>query len=110
LRWTATERPRGFAKFAVFIDRVPVAPGRSIDSIADDACKRRPNCPDATYLRSLNVYLTTEPRLEILTVPLVPGISGRAKEPTHTASVVYIDTKGRRVGGAVDMTTFRVSA
>ena len=108
LSWQTHDLPPGFARFAVLVDRLPLSPGRTVRSLADAACKRRPGCPDDTYLRQLNVYVTADNFVSIPTVPLVPGVTGRAAHPVHRATVFLLDRQGRRVGGSADTVTFRV--
>ncbi|MDQ1712087.1 MAG: hypothetical protein QOE45_1537 [Frankiaceae bacterium] len=91
LDWDAT----GFAgTFAVFLDRTPMPPGRSLRWLArnDVNCVAARGCPDAEYLRERGVYPTTETQLTLAAVPKA-GTKNR-----HRATIVLLDADGQRIG------------
>ncbi|HVF75556.1 MAG TPA: hypothetical protein VM938_10950 [Acidimicrobiales bacterium] len=96
IRWEA-ERVEGLT-FAVFVDRAPIKPGASLRSLAedDDVCLSRPDCPDAGYLASKGVYVTTEPSVTLPGLPDHRATEEHRRDP-HFATIVLIDGD-RRVG------------
>lgn len=105
IRWTMTgfeatgldgSTDPGRGVFAVFVDRAPMAVGKTLKSLAGDdkGCKRDPLCPDATYLANRNVYVTTETSLRLNVLPNVG--TGRGDEQ-HFVNIVLLDGTGRRL-------------
>lgn len=84
--------------FAVFVDRAPVKPGQTLAVVAkgDPTCRPSEGCPDAAYLRLRGVYTTTAPSLVLRNV--VPITSNNDHVQLHEATVVLMDTSGRRIG------------
>lgn len=103
----------GHYRYAVFVDRVPIAPGHTMRDLALDECKRIPTCfPDATYLSGLGVYITSQDQLAVQTLPIVVGMEGNEHPPIHTLTVVLFSgqgatTAGHRVGDAAWQVEFR---
>lgn len=107
LRWTMDDfrvvkpgagRPeRSAGYFAIFIDKSPMKPGQTVEDFVDDdeACKQDPNCPDANYLADRGVYTTTKTTLTVKEV--LPLESDEGGQP-HEATVVLLDSAGRRIG------------
>ena len=83
--------------FAVFVDRAPVKPGETLEAVAngDPVCEDNPGCVDRAYLKAAGVYTTREPSL---TLRLVKALSSREKIQLHQATVVLLDSEGRRIG------------
>jgi hypothetical protein len=83
--------------FAVFVDRAPLPVGKDLRWLArdDSGCKRDPRCPDAEYLSSRGVFLTTRPTLTLDVLPRVGD--GKGKE-RHFVNVVLLDGTGHRIG------------
>jgi hypothetical protein len=84
--------------FAVFVDKTPIRPGRTMDDVAKDDpfCQRSPTCPDSQYLSQRNIYTTTKTSLEI---PFIPDVSGsKEKLQLHAITIVLMDTSGHRIG------------
>lgn len=84
--------------FAVFVDKTPIKPARTMDDIAKDDpfCQHSPTCPDSQYLSQRNIYTTTNTSLAI---PFIPNISGsKEKLQLHTVTIVLMDTSGHRIG------------
>jgi hypothetical protein len=94
--------------FAVFVDRAPVQPGKTLRSIAggDAACQRDPTCPNADYLAQRRVYATKQPSIELTEV--APLRASRDQVQLHTVTVVLLDGSGRRVGESAWTREFRL--
>jgi hypothetical protein len=75
--------------------------------LADDRCKRQAQCPDATYLATKGVYVTSSNSVTVAALPAVGGVGGTAPKPAHTATVVLLDRSSRRVGDANWTVEFR---
>lgn len=91
----APERSTGY--FAIFVDTTPVKPGHTLRDITDSdyACDRADDCPDAQYLADRGVYTTTSTSMELDVVPELPSSE---TEQLHEATVVLLDSAGRRIG------------
>jgi len=108
LRWTMRDftraapggsepsRRRGY--FAIFVDRPPVGPGQTLRAVADrdTSCRRTPGCPDTSYLADRQIYTTAGDRFVLNRVP--DFVDNREKQQLHEATVVLLDTAGRRIG------------
>ena len=83
--------------FAVFLDRSPMPPGKSLSWIArdDKRCRRIPGCPDDQYFVDRHVYPTRTPEL---TVRLLPDLGTSSGHETHEVTIVLLDGGGRRIG------------
>ncbi|WP_033289447.1 hypothetical protein [Amycolatopsis jejuensis] len=114
VRWTARdvpiappERPTapGTLRFAVFVDRDPIAPGGPLRSLGenDPGCRARPACPDDAYLSRLGVFVTSESSQLLAWVG--KAVDGKN---THKVTVVLVDASGRRVGESYWSVSFRV--
>jgi hypothetical protein len=93
--------------YAVFVDRAPIAPGQTVRALADTQCKRRPGCPDGTYLAGLGVFVGSTSPVEVTQLDRPGGTAGRAADPVHTLTVVALDGQGRRLGDVSWTTEFR---
>lgn len=95
--------------YAVFVDRSPMGPNRTLLSLIDDkdSCRRVAGCPDADFLAARHVHLTDEPSLTLeFLADNRPGKRGTSKDP-HEVTVVRM--KGdRRVGEAAFRLNFFV--
>jgi len=109
IRWRAPglNRNDDGPYFAVFVDRAPVQPGQSLRAVADDACNRTPGCPDASYLKDRNVYVTKDTSVTLEAVPKKTGQRVGAAD-NHDAVIVLIDSKGRRIGESAYPVEFTV--
>ena len=87
---------RGY--FGIFVDRAPVGPGETLESIAHDdtACKRTPGCPDASYLTNRQIYTTTRTRLVLDHVDNLIG--SHEHQQLHEVTVILVDSSGNRIG------------
>lgn len=105
IRWTARDFD---GTYAVFVDRAPVPPGRTLEWLArdDDLCKETPGCPNATWLRDRHVYATPETEL---TIDDLPELAGDGRRDFHEANVVLLDRAGRRIGEAAFTVEFQVA-
>lgn len=95
VRWKVEEDFDG--TFAVFVDRAPVPPGRSLEWLArdDEFCKTTPECPNTEWFHARQVYPTAETEL---TLEDLPELSRDERRVFHEVTVVLIDEKGERVG------------
>jgi len=84
--------------FAVFVDRSPIKPGKTMRSLTsnDQACQVDPKCPDRAYLEGINVYETTATSLRLSQVSNVRGDKETLQH--HYITVVLMDTAGHRIG------------
>jgi len=89
-------RTQGY--FAVFVDRPPVGPGQKLDVVADrdTSCKRTPGCPDTSYLADRQIYTTAGSTLVLNRV--ADFVDNRQKQQLHEATIVLLDSAGRRIG------------
>jgi hypothetical protein len=105
----ASEPPRRDAGyFAVFVDRVPIRPGQTLEAVAkdDQACLKSPTCPDRTYLEQRQVYTTTATSLTLAQV--YPFAHTHDRLQLHTATVVLMDASGHRIGESAWEIQFRL--
>lgn len=86
----------GAGSFAVFVDRAPQPPGKTLDWLArdDDSCRADDGCPDAEWFAERDVFPTTE---RSLTIERLPARADDRRE-LHEVTVVLIDEDGRRIG------------
>ena len=82
--------------FAVFVDRAPQPPGKTLDWLArdDDACQSTDGCPDETWFADRDVFPTTETSI---TIDQLPDRTDDGRE-RHEVTVVLVDREGRRIG------------
>lgn len=93
--------------FAIFVDRAPIRPGQTVAAIAhgDRSCTRTPGCPDAQYLADRQVYVTNQTSF---TLDQVAPFRSRQKTQTHEATIILLDSSGRRIGESVWYRDFRI--
>lgn len=116
LRWTvkdfevtgptkAASRDAGY--FAVFVDRAPVAPGRTLVDVArgDPHCTEARGCPDAKYLADHWVFTTERTSL---TVDRLPEKNTTQRTEAHELTIVFLDGSGRRIGESAWRLQFNV--
>lgn len=114
LRWTMTgftPRPPGSEPekdsgyFAVFVDRYPMAPGKSLgDALPPGACDGSVTCLPPEDLAGLyNIYVTDGSEVTLRSVPSVAG-----GLDTHYAVIVLVDGSGRRLGDSFWTVSFLV--
>jgi hypothetical protein len=98
IRWTVEDFAvgSGAGAFAVFVDRAPQPPGKTLDWLArdDDSCRRADGCPDEHWFAERDVFPTTGFEL---TIDRLPARSDDRRE-WHEVTVVLLDETGRRVG------------
>ena len=87
---------RGAGSFAVFVDRAPQPPGKTLDWLArdDDSCRAEDGCPDEQWFAERDVFRTTDRQL---TIEQLPARTDDRRE-LHEVTVVLLDEQGRRVG------------
>jgi hypothetical protein len=103
LTWTSTEPASGTdsgGEYAVFVDTTPMPPGKTVRYFArgDPSCEQTPGCPNASYLRNKNVYLTEQPRLVITGLADTRPTGRKSENDEHQITVILLGTGGRRVG------------
>ncbi len=88
--------------YGVFVDRSPMRPGRSLDSLAaeDPVCRATPGCPDRDWLRSRNVHLTRRSAITLRALPAGRERFAPGGHPRHEVTIVLLDSRGARVGEA----------
>lgn len=86
----------GAGSFAVFVDRAPQPPGKTLEWLArdDDTCRAQDGCPDEEWFAQHDVFRTTDREL---TIEQLPARSDDRRE-LHEVTVVLLDEDGRRVG------------
>ena len=82
--------------FAVFVDRAPQPPGKTLAWLArnDDSCRAEDGCPDASWFADRDVFQTTETSFVIERLPARDD----ERREFHEVTVVLVDRDGRRVG------------
>ena len=111
LRWEAPGLQRDPTKgpfFAVFVDQAPIHPGQSLRSVADDACKRTPGCPDQQYLTDRYIFVTDQTSLQLDAVPNLRSSSKTGAKDQHEATIILLDDSGYRIGEAAYTVDFTV--
>jgi hypothetical protein len=96
LDWEATDLAPG-TTFAVFIDRSPPPPGRSVAWLFrdDDTCDPDDGCPDAEFLADRDIFVTDETEI------IIEGLSRQRdddRRELHEATIVLIGPEGDRLG------------
>jgi hypothetical protein len=105
-RTGAAERDAGL--FGVFVDRAPVPPGETLESLArdDKMCGATPGCPDAAYLAGRDVYSTSE---RSFVVERLPDLGERGnRRDFHSLTIVLLNGKGERLGESAFRRDFQV--
>lgn len=106
LSWTAEDFD---GRFAVFVDRSPMRPGKDVRSLVpreDEVCRSNPRCPDENWLSARGVYLTSSPLLVVRSVP--DRRSSDHQADRHEITIVLLDDEGRRQGEGAFIREFRV--
>lgn len=80
--------------FAVFVDRLPVPPGKTLEwfALQDGTCQ---GGPCGTVDNLADIYTTEETALTLNTLPAVRETSG---QELHTVRIVLLDGTGQRIG------------
>lgn len=98
VRWRVEDFAVGAdaGSFAVFVDRAPLPPGKTLAWLArnDDACRSADGCPDDAWFAQRDVYLTVDSKLVI---DQLPARTDDRRE-FHEVTVILLDEQGRRVG------------
>lgn len=104
---TGTAR-RDAGYFGVFVDRAPPAPGRTLESLADDdrVCQATPGCPDEAYLAEHRAYATSDTQFTIEELP--DPTRGDDRREFHEVTIVLLDGKGERIGESAFSVEFQV--
>ena len=82
--------------FAVFVDRAPQPPGKTLEWLArnDETCRSDDGCPGEEWFAQRDVFPTTDTQH---TIDRLPARSDDRRE-MHEITVVLLDADGRRVG------------
>ena len=106
VRWKVTAAVPA-ARFAVFLDRAPQAPGRPLSALARDdrTCHPSEGCPDAAWFAQHNVYPTTGTSFPI---HALPTFSKAERQQFHEVTVVLLDGDSRRIGESAFWVEFKV--
>ena len=91
--------------YAVFVDRAPVKAGQTLAAVADSSCRRLRGCITAGYLADRGVYATTSASV---TLTQIASLNSYQKVQLHEATVVLLDSAGRRIGESAWYRDFRV--
>ena len=97
VRWDARDFDvPGDGSFAVFVDRAPQPPGKSLAWLAhgDKTCRPADGCPNTTWYADRDVFTTTNTSFTI--ERLARQQDGRRE--MHEVTVVLLDAAGRRIG------------
>jgi hypothetical protein len=86
------------AHYALFFDRAPMAVGKDIRSLReeDDACRRRPGCPDDVWLRARDIYVTGDTTITIDALRDTRPPRRPQDREDHRLVIVPLDSKLRR--------------
>jgi hypothetical protein len=81
--------------YAVFVDRAPQPPGKTLEWLArnDDSCRTDDGCPDEAWFTERDVFPTTETEI---TIERLPARADDRRE-RHEITVVLLDRDGVRV-------------
>ncbi|HEX6395694.1 MAG TPA: hypothetical protein VFZ97_19855 [Acidimicrobiales bacterium] len=104
LRWSGGLRAGSTAKYAVFVDSVPVHPGQNLRSLAGKVCAHAPGCVDVAWLNRHFVFLTGSHDLELDALPILG--TAKADRDLHTATIVLVNSAWARVGESAWSVTF----
>lgn len=118
LRWTDAKRPLGgkvaprdpvAEYYAVFVDRAPMSPGKTLASLikGPPPCRPSKGCPTSAQLSDLSVFLTAAPALSLEFLTDLRSTSrGNQKDP-HEVTIVRM-RGDKRVGEAAFLQNFFV--
>jgi hypothetical protein len=94
----------------VFLDRSPVAPGKSVAEVGagDLSCTRTNSCASDAYLRAHGVIVTKDLDVVLDSLPVSEGLAKADQPAVHEATVVFLDDSLHRVGQSGALISFRV--
>jgi hypothetical protein len=87
-----TPAREGAGYFVVFLDKTPMKPGKTLQSLRDKDVVCEDPCTEDTYFPARGMFPTASTELVIDKLPL--GSDGEA----HRATIVLVDGEGRRIG------------
>jgi hypothetical protein len=107
LRWTARDFEAGPGTlgsdddyYMIFVDRQPMRPGGTVESLGDDVCRRQPDCPDEQWLNARWIFVTASTSLDFPALPnLLPTTTRSGTKEDHSITIVLMHGD-RRVGEA----------
>jgi hypothetical protein len=93
--------------FGIFLDRAPIRPGRTLRDVAhgDKTCRPSDGCPSPQYLADRGVYTTIDSTYELRRIA---ALNNHERTQLHEATIVLLDTAGRRVGEGAWYVDFRL--
>lgn len=107
ISWSSS-LPAG-TEYVLFLDQAPVPPDQTLRYVAeqlhDTSCLIQPSCPDASYLRNLNIYTTTKTSYVLSTLPIS---ANRDSVSLHELTIVALGHGGKRAGQASATVSFRL--
>jgi hypothetical protein len=107
ISWTA--RPLGHGeRYAVFVDQLPMPPGESLRSLADDTCKATRGCPNRAYYEQHFIYVTRHNQVKVAVLPLNGPLPVNDLYGLNGATIVILDRDGNRAGEEYWSTSFFV--
>ena len=94
--------------FAVFVDRAPQPPGRTVASVAGDdpVCADRSDCPSVQDLQRLGVYTTDATSL---TLNDIRDLSRDDRRDFHEVTIVLLNGKSERIGESAFRVEFEIA-
>jgi hypothetical protein len=96
-------------RFAVFVDTSPMPPGQTVRYFArgDRSCEQSAGCPNASYLRNKNVFLTDQQRLRVPGLADTRPTGRKSSDDRHQITIIPLGPGGRRIGdGSYTITVF----
>jgi hypothetical protein len=106
VQWEVEEG--GTNRYAVFVDRAPVAPGAKVTDLVDDPCRARPPCSDDVELQRKGIFVAAGGQATIKNLPPLAGMVAQVSHPVRTLTVAPLDAAGRRQGETIGRVEVRV--
>jgi hypothetical protein len=97
----------GTGYYAIFLDRYPMAPGKSFASlVTNNACQGEAGCPNPTFLaENMDIFVTSATSYTINAVPS----GGALDSGSHFVTIILVDGAGKRIGDASWTDSFTVT-
>lgn len=109
LPFTVRWRSQGYdGRYAVFIDRSPMRPGKSLRSLVgeDDPCLADAACPNAAYLELRDIYVVDGNNLTVQSLSDRRG--GQEGSDRHELTIVLLNERGERQGESAFVREFTI--
>ena len=107
--WSLADGHDGSQRYAVFLDRYPMAPGKDVRSVVeqDANCRGTDLCLGDDYLaRVYGIYVTDDASITVQSLPVRSASLGGG---AHYATVVPVDDAWNRQGESVWFISFQVT-